>query len=410
MEMERVRIEAREVFDKLPWPERSWESWRRTPLEKVKPEQKFRQFSSPYNHPYNNRPELLMSSRVLESGRSREGWAFEVHRTSNLWVCHRSEETQGVELYDWFSDFPEEGTLVLEKRIQRLSDRMQAWNLAYPTHGLILKVPNHQRISAPILIQVEEDEIFSLPHLLILLGRDSEAHIVVRFDARKAPGIFLNGGITYQGEANAQGTLVVDRLLPSEGGFFLSFEGYLKRDASLRSVEIHVGGQVSKSNWKVELEEEGAKGDLGGAYVATEGSHLEMELTQSHRSGHAQSNSLYKGVVASGGKSVFQGLIVVGEGATKTDAYLANRNLLLGSGARADSIPRLVIGNDDVRCTHGSTTGKLNEMQLFYLRSRGIPSGEARQILIEGFLEEVISSIPHVYQKDVLSRIAESLS
>ncbi len=403
--MERVRIEAREVFDKLPWPERSWESWRRTPLEKFQPEQRFRQFSTPHF----NREEFLKTSPVLESGKPREGWALEVHRASNSWVCYRSEETQTIELYDWFSDFPKAATRVIEKRIQRLPDRMQGWNLAYPTHGLILKVPDHQRISAPLLIQLEEEETISLPHLLILLGKDSEAQVVVRFDARKAPGIFFNGGITYQAEENGQGTLVVDRLLPSEGGFFLSFEGYLKRDASLGSVEVHVGGQVSKSNWKVELEEEGAKGDLKGAYVATQSTHIDMELIQSHQSKHAQSNSLYKGVVASGGKSVFQGLIVVGEGATKTDAYLANRNLLLGSGARADSIPRLVIGNDDVRCTHGSTTGKLNEMQLFYLRSRGIPFQEARRILIEGFFEEVISSIPRVYQEDVLNRIAESL-
>ncbi|MCX7786300.1 MAG: SufD family Fe-S cluster assembly protein [Spirochaetes bacterium] len=401
--MNKVWIEAQEVFNKLLWPEESWESWRRTPLGKVRPEQKFQQFFSVHKEGFGK------SSRITENGKAREGWALEVHRTANTWVCYRSEETQQVELYDWFSNYPPEVSRVLMKRIQGLSDRIQAWNLSYPTHGLILKIPDHLRISSPLLLQVEEEDVISLPHLVILLGKDSEAQIVVRFDARKTPGIFFNGGITYQGEENAQGTLVVDRLVPSESGFFLSFEGYLQRDASLQSLEVHAGGQVSKSNWKLELEKEGSRGDLRGAYVATPGSHLEMELTQSHRSGHSQSNSLYKGVIASGGKSVFQGLIVVGEGATKTDAYLANRNLLLGSGARADSIPRLVIGNNDVRCTHGSTTGKLNELQLFYLRSRGIPYGEARRILIEGFFEEVISKIPQIYQEDVVHRIAESL-
>ena len=400
-----IQAEAQKIFEKLSWPQQSWESWRRTPLEKFKPEQRFREYSS-FGKGGASRP-----SPLLEGGKPRNGWAVEVYRVSDSWKCYPTEGASWVELYDWFIHLPEEATSVLEKRIQGLSNRLQAWNLAYPTHGLLLKVPPHTRLLKPILIQLEADgnTLLSLPHLLILMGKDSEAQVVVRFDGTKTPGIFYSGGITYQGEENSHGTLVVDRLLPSEGTFFLSFEGYLRRDATLSSLEVHLGGVLSKTTWKAILEEPGAKADLRGSYVATPGSHIEMELTQLHRSGHTQSNSLYKGAVSSGGKSVFQGLIVVGEGAAKTDAYLANRNLLLGSGARADSIPRLVIGNDDVRCTHGSTTGKLQESQLFYLRSRGLPEREARRLLIEGFFEEVVSKIPEIYRDDVANRIAEAL-
>lgn len=401
-------VEARQVFEKLSWPQRSWEAWRRTPLEKVQPEQRFAQYTTDI-HTTDIKGRSVQKP-VLEQGLPRDGWALEVRHNRNSWFSYRSEESQPIELYDLFSPLPREAIHVLKKRMLNVPDRMQAWSLAYPTHGLVLKVPDGVRLSAPILIQSKEEgeNLFSFPHLLILMGKNSEAQIVVRFDLGNSPGIFFNGGITYQAEENAQGTLVVDRLLSSESGFFLSFEGYLQRDATLQSVELHLGGQVSKSNWKVELEQEGAKGDLRGAYMAHPESHLEMELTQAHRSGRTQSNSLYKGIVSTGGKSVFQGLIVVGEGAAKTDAYLANRNLLLGSGARADSIPRLVIGNDDVRCTHGSTTGRLNETQLFYLRSRGLPLQDARRILIEGFFEEVIARIPGIYREDVLYRIAEA--
>lgn len=405
--MDKVRAEAQRTFDKLSWPQQSWESWRRTPLEKFQPEERFREYASFYH----DKGQTTVPSPIVERGQHLTGWALEVHRVSNAWDCYRTAEAEKVELYDWGTSFPEKASRVLEKRIQGLTDRLQAWNLAYPTQGLLLRIPPHTRISEPILIQFEErgESFLSLPHLLILMGKDAEAQVVVRFDGRKVPGIFYNGGITYQGEANSQGTLVVDRLLPSEGEFFLSFEGYLQQDSTLQSLEVNVGGILSKTTWKVALEEAGAKGDLRGAYVVSPGSHIEMELTQAHQSGRTQSNSLYKGVIASGGKSVFQGLIVVDEGAVKTDAYLANRNLLLGSGARADSIPRLVIGNNDVRCTHGSTTGKLNENQLFYLRSRGLPDRVARRILVEGFFEEVVSKIPEIYQEDVAHRIADFL-
>ena len=404
--MDNVQVEARKAFENLPWPHESWESWRRTPIDKFRLKERFQQFSDPSG----NKEGLVKPTSIVGGGDAREGWALEVQHTPHSWVYYGSKETQQIELYDWYSEFPKEAASVIQKRIQNLSDRMQAWNLAYPTVGLILRIPPRVRLSAPILIRMEEEGVLSLPHLLVLLERDSEAQIVVRFDARKTQGIFLNGGITYKGEENAHGTLVVDRVLPpSEGSFFLSFEGFLQRDATLHSTEVHVGGPISKSTWKVELEGKGAKAELKGAYMASPGNHIEMDLTQSHRSGNTQSNSLYKGVVASGGKSVFQGLIVVSEGASRTDAYLANRNLLLGSGARADSIPRLHIGNDDVRCTHGSTTGKLNETQLFYLRSRGIPAKEARRILIEGFFEEVISSIPSIYRENVLNHMAETL-
>lgn len=398
--MGNVKVEARQAFEKLSWPEKSWESWRRTPLEKFQPEQRFAQYV----------PESRDVPR-MGKGNPRTGWAMEVYCSSHTWQSYSSEEARKVELYDWFSELPPEAIQVLRKRIQNLSDRMQAWNLAYPTQGLVIQIPDHLRLTQPILVTLEGEGKSPLfvPHILLLMGKDSEAQVVVRFDLGKSSGVFFNGGITYRVAENAQGTLVVDRLLSAEGGFFLSFEGYLERDATLQSLELHIGGPVSKSNWKVELEQEGARADLRGAFVATTGSHLEMELTQAHRSGRTQSNSLYKGAVSSGGKSVFQGLIVVGEGASKTDAYLANRNLLLGSGARADSIPRLIIGNDDVRCTHGSTSGKLNETQLFYLRSRGMPYREAHRILIEGFFEEVVSKIPGIYREDVLHRIAEAL-
>ena len=113
-----------------------------------------------------------------------------------------------------------------------------------------------------------------------------------------------------------------------------------------------------------------------------------------HVSPGATSRAAYKGAVQGGGRSVYQGLIDVGQGASGTDAYLSNRNLLLGEGARADSIPTLRIGNNDVRCSHGSATGRLGEEELFYLQSRGLSEEEAREMLVLGFFEDLLERSP----------------
>jgi Fe-S cluster assembly protein SufD len=138
---------------------------------------------------------------------------------------------------------------------------------------------------------------------------------------------------------------------------------------------------------------------------------MDIGTLQEHRSPRATSDALYKGAVHPGGRSVFQGLIEVSPKAAKTDAYLTNKNLVLGDGARADSIPQLNILTDDVKCSHGSTTGKLDETQLFYLYSRGFSPSEAKKELTRGFLAEVIDGAPEaiaeILADDLDSALAE---
>jgi Fe-S cluster assembly protein SufD len=118
------------------------------------------------------------------------------------------------------------------------------------------------------------------------------------------------------------------------------------------------------------------------------------------------SRAFYKGAVAKSARTIYQGLIEVDEKATQTDAYLTNNNLILEGGARADSIPSLKIRTDQVRCSHGSTTGKIDENELFYLMSRGIAREDARIALIEGYFEDVVKA----GGDDVLERIMTILS
>jgi Fe-S cluster assembly protein SufD len=113
-----------------------------------------------------------------------------------------------------------------------------------------------------------------------------------------------------------------------------------------------------------------------------------------HRAPHTRSDFLLKVALADRSRSVFSGMIRMEREAQHSDAYQSNRNLLLGRGARSDSMPKLEILPDDVRCTHGSTTGTIQDEELFYLESRGLPRARARSLLVEAFLEEALRKLP----------------
>ena len=155
-----------------------------------------------------------------------------------------------------------------------------------------------------------------------------------------------------------------------------------------------VGGLFAKSNVEAFLRAPGATAEMLGLYFGNETQFIDHHTLQEHIAPHTTSDLLYKGVLADRARSVFSGMIRVHPGAQKTDAYQQNRNLLLSDDARADSIPNLEIGANDVRCSHGATVAPLDEDEVFYLQSRGIARPEATKIIVDGFFEPILLRIP----------------
>jgi len=151
---------------------------------------------------------------------------------------------------------------------------------------------------------------------------------------------------------------------------------------------------------------------LNGSLARTSGNqHLDHDTQQNHMAQNTTSDLLYKGALMDESRSVWQGMIYVAPGAIGTDGYQANRNLILSKGARADSIPGLEILADDVRCTHGATVGKIDEEQLFYLVSRGIPKKDAEQLIVMGFFTPIMDRIPFEgVQERFISAIQEKMN
>jgi len=165
------------------------------------------------------------------------------------------------------------------------------------------------------------------------------------------------------------------------------------RDSQFYSHSIALGSALSRVDIITSLAEVGASCDLNGLYLTTGRQHTDHHTVIDHKAPHCTSREMYRGVMDGRSRAVFNGRVVVGEGAIKTDSAQTNANLLLSATAEVDTKPELEIYNDDVKCAHGATIGQLDANQLFYLKSRGLSEEEARQLLTFAFADEVLVSI-----------------
>ena len=169
----------------------------------------------------------------------------------------------------------------------------------------------------------------------------------------------------------------------------------VEKDARLKHVVVSLGGSVVRVNPSVHLAGAGADGQLLGLYFADAGQHLEQRVYVHHIAPRTVSRVTYKGALnGQGARTVWVGDVLIGRDATGTDSYEENRNLVLSDGTRADSIPNLEIETGDIAgAGHASATGRFDDEQLFYLRSRGIGEQEARRLVVQGFLIDVVQKI-----------------
>jgi Fe-S cluster assembly protein SufD len=195
----------------------------------------------------------------------------------------------------------------------------------------------------------------------------------------------------------------------SIGGVNLStVETRVGKRANFNSFILSIGGRMSRSEIHVACQAEGAETNLNGVYMACADQNMDHTTLIEHLVPNTTSNENYKGVLDDQARGVFQGSIVVSDGADGTDGRMSNKTLLLSDDAEIDAKPQLEIYADDVQCAHGFTAGELDEEALFYLRSRGIPDVMARSMLVEGFLTEVIDSgVDEEFRNVFIDKVSE---
>jgi Fe-S cluster assembly protein SufD len=165
---------------------------------------------------------------------------------------------------------------------------------------------------------------------------------------------------------------------------------HIHRDAHLNWTYVGLGSRVAKSFITVDLLGKGAETLMNGAYFSGSGQIIDLDTQQNHLAPQAHSDLLYKGAAIGSGKAIWEGMIYVDHCAQQTDSYQSNRNLILDDRAEIKTIPGLEINANDVSCSHGATVGRLNDDELFYSQSRGIPIREAEKLILEGFFKDVL--------------------
>ncbi|MDR7555930.1 MAG: Fe-S cluster assembly protein SufD [Armatimonadota bacterium] len=293
--------------------------------------------------------------------------------------------------------------------------RFRALHAALWTGGVFLYVPPGVEVALPLVahtwLSAAGAAIF--PHTVVVAAPGSRVTVVELFgsaDGAARQVATAVAELVVQDGAQVRYVAVRDWAAPMwEVGSLV--RARVGRDAAVHSLVVGLGGGLLKVDVEAYLDGPGASAEMLGLYFAADGQHMDFHTLQEHAAPHTTSDLLYKGAVRDTAKTVFAGLIRVQWGAQKTNAFQSNRNLILSAGARADSIPKLEIMANDLRCTHGSATSRLHEDHIFYLMSRGLTRAQAVRMIVEGFFADVFDRIPVERLRAYLqARIADKMA
>ncbi len=273
-----------------------------------------------------------------------------------------------------------------------------ALNTAFIEDGAFIHVPKGVIVEKPIhvlFLATEEDgsATVSYPRNLFVAEESSQVTIVESYGGFHSDRYFTCPVTEIVGQANS----VIDHYRlgqESLAAFHIATQKiYLARDTNFFTHSINHGGALVRNDIQAMLDGEGIHCTLNGLYLARGTQHVDHQMRVDHAKPNCHSYELFKGILEDRARAVFNGRIYVHQDAQKTDAKQSNRNLLLSKDALVHSNPQLEIFADDVRCTHGSTTGHLDDEAIFYLRSRGIGEDAARSLLTYSFAGEVLDEI-----------------
>lgn len=287
--------------------------------------------------------------------------------------------------------------------------KFAALNGAFWNVGFLVRIPRGLEVPKGILIRysLTSTQAAVVPRMLAVAEAGSRAHIVEHFQSPDSSRLLCVTGKEFFVEEGANLKVLSLQEWGSESYLIDNGMARAERDATIEWITLNFGTRLSKLKFGSDVAGAGSKAELDGIYFANERQHLDQKTLQIHSSPHTYSRLLYKGAVRDQGHSVYQGIIQARKGAIDVDAYQTNNNLVLSDGARADTIPGLLIDADDLKCSHGATIGNVDEEQVFYLRARGLDEQVARKIVILGYFDEIVERIPYAFIRDRVHQVIE---
>ncbi len=309
----------------------------------------------------------------------------------------------GVRVMSLAGALREEPTL-LERHLTRVASFddpalvFTALNTAFMTEGALVHVARDAAPGAPIHLLFVTDDAgaggVSHPRTLVIVEPNAQATLVEQY-VSSGDAAYLTNAVTEI--SVAAGATLQHFRLQREGqrAFHVgTVAAHQERDSHFVSFSFAAGGSLSRTNIFTALAGEGCGATLNGLYMLDAHQHSDHQTRIEHIAENCYSRELYKGILDGESHGVFNGKVYVHPEAQKTDGKQTNNTLLLSERARIDTKPQLEIFADDVKCTHGATVGRIDETALFYMKSRGIPTAEARRLLTYAFAAEVLETIP----------------
>jgi Fe-S cluster assembly protein SufD len=389
--LDALRRSAAERFSAVGFPTSRDEEWRFTPVTPIA-KTSWRESTSsapisladldPYLFGHPEWTKLVFVNGVYSPGLSSEGNLPDGVRVLSL----AEAVSEGLATDDLGRHAPIESSPFTALNTGRFRD------------GSFVQVPAQQDLQQPIhLLFVATKEVNGSviqPRNLLIVGRASRASFIESYVALDSTQSHWTNAVT---EVVAEANCWVEHTRIQRegerayhiGGTYVSQQ----RDSHYRSFSLAMGGALARHNLQTRLNDENVEALLYGLYLTRDDQLVDNHTAIYHDQPNCRSWEVYKGILEDHSRAVFNGKVFVRPEAQKTDAKQTNRNLLLSDRARVDTKPQLEIFADDVKCTHGATVGRLDDIALFYARSRGVPAEEAQRLLTYAFAAEVIGEV-----------------
>lgn len=389
------RLKAWALYESLPVPTTKDEAWRRTDLRRFKIDN----FGPSLNGDGLNAVEVPSYLGAQLTDDEAGGVLVEINGVVTVNEVSPALKGQGVIFTDMHTAVREHGDLVrqyfMTQAVLPTDGKFAALHAAFWRGGVFLYVPKNTAAAAPLHSALWATGGRTFTHTLVVLDEGAEATFM---DEYASPGgdeaALHNGAIELIVGDNASLRYASLQDFGSNVYQFNHERGRVGRDGKLDWITSMMGTRLAKAFQTAELDAPGAWARMSGIFFTNGRQHLDLDTQQNHNAADTTSDLLYKGALKDHSRSVWQGMIKALPDSQRIDGFQANRNLMLDSTARADSIPGLEIEADDVRCTHASTIGRLDEEEVFYLMSRGIPRTVATRMVIQGFFDPVMQRIP----------------
>ena len=387
-----LRLKAFNKFKELGLPNKKWEEWQFTDFSSI----------NKLNFRLSKDSDLPTLPKTIPGRISNSYIIFIVN---GHYQPQLSEIPSSVSIATGLEHFRSNPELY---SINNSSNPFLSLNTSMMNSGLPIYIKDNAIIEKPIqvvyLTTKISDELMNHPRFSFNLGENSESTIIEQYIGSTSNSYFINAVTQVNIEKNAKLNHV--RIQEDDQTSHHTAYTYynLNKSSILNSTSISSGSQLYRHNIKLSLNDESADATLNGLSLTKDSQHHDQHVIVDHNSDACHSNQLFKYILSDKSSGVFNGRVIVRESTKQTDANQSNKNLLLSPHSLMNANPQLEIYAEDVKCSHGSTTGQIDSEALFYLRSRGISKEKAIELIVGGFAEDILENIKNDDLKTFLSK------